>query len=266
VPAGRGPVAARRLVPGVTVDSDGGRFTETDLAEATSRLGRLVAYYANRIAGLDDATLDAPRDGWTLRQVVFSRRLQPHLLRGPAGTARWKHPRYSMCYMTDDSELLAELTRVAAESDRLRSQASTSLRQAMRKAADQGLTQAQIARAIGRSQPEVSRLLKSYQPNAFRPTSQLGRLLAAHRDQILALAQKYNVSNVRVFGSVARGEDDPASDIDLLVDLAPRADLFDLASLDVELERLLGRKVDVVPTRLLKAHVAPAALADAVAL
>jgi hypothetical protein len=54
----------------VTVDSDWARFTEADLDEATSRLGRLAAYYANRIGGLDGATLDAPRDGWTLRQVV----------------------------------------------------------------------------------------------------------------------------------------------------------------------------------------------------
>lgn len=54
----------------LTLDSDWARFTEADLDEATSRLGRLAAYYANRIGGLDDATLDAPRDGWTLRQVV----------------------------------------------------------------------------------------------------------------------------------------------------------------------------------------------------
>jgi hypothetical protein len=54
----------------LTLDSDWARFTEADVDEATSRLGRLAAYYANRIAGLDDATLDAAGDGWTLRQVV----------------------------------------------------------------------------------------------------------------------------------------------------------------------------------------------------
>jgi uncharacterized protein len=48
--------------------------------------------------------------------------------------------------------------------------------------------------------------------------------------------------------------------------LAPGADLFDLAALDVELERLLGHSVDIVPARMLKAHVAPSALADAVEL
>lgn len=71
---------------------------------------------------------------------------------------------------------------------------------------------------------------------------------------------------MRVFGSVARGEDDDVSDIDLLVDLEPGADLFDLAALDVELEKLLGHPVDIVPSRMLKPHVAPSVLSDAVEL
>jgi hypothetical protein len=56
----------------LTLDSDWARFTEADLDEATSRLGRLAAYYANRVGGLDDATLDAASapGEWTLRQVV----------------------------------------------------------------------------------------------------------------------------------------------------------------------------------------------------
>ncbi|HVK22648.1 MAG TPA: nucleotidyltransferase domain-containing protein [Actinokineospora sp.] len=168
--------------------------------------------------------------------------------------------------MHPDVELRRELARVAAEADRLRLEASTSLRNAVGKAADQGLTQQQIARAIGRSQPEVSRLLRAYRATRFHPTSALGRLLARHRDEILALALAHKAHNVRVFGSVVRGEDDEDSDIDLLVDLAPGADLLDLASLDLELERLLGHPVDVVPARMLKPHVAPSALADAVEL
>lgn len=71
---------------------------------------------------------------------------------------------------------------------------------------------------------------------------------------------------MRVFGSVARGEDEPSSDIDLLVDLAADADLFDIAGLNVELQRLLGHRVDVVPARMLKPRVASSALADAVTL
>jgi predicted nucleotidyltransferase len=177
-----------------------------------------------------------------------------------------KGPRYSICYMGEDKELAESLARVAAETDQLRLRASSSLREAVGKAADRGLTQKEIGRAIGRSQPEVSRLIRAYRATRFRPTSPLGRILARNRDEIVALAHAHKASNVRVFGSVVRGEDDDASDIDLLVDLDPGADLLDLAALDIELERLLGRPVDIVPTRLLKPHVAAAALADAVEL
>jgi len=171
-----------------------------------------------------------------------------------------------MCYMNADGELTERLNRVATETDELRARASTSLRDAVGQAADRGLTQVQIAKAIGRSQPEVSRLIKAYRAARFRPTSPLGSILTLHREQILAIAHKYKASNVRVFGSVARGEDDENSDVDILVDLAPGADLLDLAALDIELEQLLGRKVDIVPARLLKPQVAATALTDALQL
>ena len=170
-----------------------------------------------------------------------------------------------MCYMTRE-DALSELARVAAEADRLRARASDSLREAVARAVERGLPQTQIARAIGRSQPEVSRLLRAHRATRFRPRSRLGRTLAARRERVLELAAKHKASNVRVFGSVVRGEDAPESDIDLLVDLAPDADLFDLASLGVELSRSLGRRVDVVPERMLRPRVAPRVLADAVAL
>lgn len=162
--------------------------------------------------------------------------------------------------------MLASLAKVAAEVDRQRAEASEMLRQAVGQATDRGLTQKQIAHAIGRSQPEVSRLIKAYRARRLPSTSPLGKLMTQHRRKILALAQAHHVSHVRVFGSVARGEDDDVSDIDLLVDLEPGADLFDLAALDVELEKLLGHPVDIVPTRMLKPHVAPSALSDAVEL
>jgi uncharacterized protein len=171
-----------------------------------------------------------------------------------------------MCYMAETTDHLRRLSRVAAQTDRQRARASAKLLKAVGEAADRGLTQIEIARSIGRSQPEVSRLIRTYRAAKFRPSSQLGRLLHKHRDEIVAIAQEHKASNVRVFGSVARGEDEPSSDIDLLVDLAPDADLFDLAGLNVELQRLLGHRVGVVPARMLKPHIAPSALADAVAL
>lgn len=70
--------------------------------------------------------------------------------------------------------------------------------------------------------------------------------LNRHRDNLLALAVRHRATQVRVFGSVARGEDKPGSDIDLLVDFAPEASLLDLVGLQQDAEALLGRHVDVV--------------------
>jgi hypothetical protein len=61
--------------------------------------------------------------------------------------------------------------------------------------------------------------------------------------------------NVRVFGSVARGEADEASDVDFLVEMEPGRSLLDLGGLQVEFESLLGRRVDVVTVRGLKARI-----------
>jgi uncharacterized protein len=71
-------------------------------------------------------------------------------------------------------------------------------------------------------------------------------LLLAKREEILRTAAMHGASNVRVFGSVARGEAGENSDIDLLIDLEQGRSLLDQAGLMVELEDLLGRKVDVV--------------------
>ncbi|MHB8293905.1 MAG: nucleotidyltransferase family protein [Acidimicrobiales bacterium] len=74
------------------------------------------------------------------------------------------------------------------------------------------------------------------------PTMQL---LRAHRDEILRLATARGVSNIRVFGSVARGDATPDSDIDLLVDFQVQKSGFDLIAFADDLEQLLGRSVDV---------------------
>lgn len=71
-------------------------------------------------------------------------------------------------------------------------------------------------------------------------------IIGDRREAILALAAKYGASNVRVFGSVAAGEANEASDVDFLVDLEPDRSLFDLGGLLMDLQELLGRKVDVV--------------------
>jgi uncharacterized protein len=70
-------------------------------------------------------------------------------------------------------------------------------------------------------------------------------LLRAHRDEILRLAARRGVSNIRVFGSVARGDATPDSDIDLLVDFEVGESGLDLIAFAEELEALLGYRVDV---------------------
>ena len=94
----------------------------------------------------------------------------------------------------------------------------------------------------------------------------LDELLRAKREDILQTARKYGASNVRVFGSVARGEADEKSDIDLLVDLEKGRSLLDLAGLLVDLEELLGCKVDVVPEDSLRERIRGRVLKEAVAL
>jgi hypothetical protein len=71
-------------------------------------------------------------------------------------------------------------------------------------------------------------------------------IIGKQREQILALAAKYGAFNIRVFGSVARGEAKPDSDVDFLVDMEDGRSLFDLGGLLYDLQNLLQRKVDVV--------------------
>ena len=87
-----------------------------------------------------------------------------------------------------------------------------------------------------------------------------------YRDQILVTANKRGAKNIRIFGSVARGDEGRDSDIDFLVDFEPGRSLFDLAGLWLDLEKLLGCKVDVISSRGLKPRLASEVLRDAVAL
>jgi len=70
--------------------------------------------------------------------------------------------------------------------------------------------------------------------------------LAERRQEILALADKYGAYNVRVFGSVARGEAGPDSDVDLLVSVREGVSMFDLVGLWLDLQDLLGCEVSLV--------------------
>ena len=91
--------------------------------------------------------------------------------------------------------------------------------------------------------------------------------LRARREEILALAERYGASNVRVFGSVARGDATPDSDIDLLVNQDwNRLSGWGGMELIVRLESMLGRRVDVATVDELKLHIRQQVLAEAVEL
>jgi uncharacterized protein len=79
-------------------------------------------------------------------------------------------------------------------------------------------------------------------------------LVESRHEQVMAIAARHHASRVRLFGSAARGEDGPDSDIDLLVDFDQGSSLFDLIRMSRELEALLGRAVDVVSAGGLKSR------------
>ena len=91
-------------------------------------------------------------------------------------------------------------------------------------------------------------------------------LLKEKREEILQIAAKHGARNVRIFGSIARGEADDRSDIDLLVDMDPGRSLLDMGGLLMELESLLARRVDMATSRGLKKRIRDRVLREAVAL
>lgn len=94
----------------------------------------------------------------------------------------------------------------------------------------------------------------------------IAEIIGNKRDQIRELARKYGADQVRVFGSVARGEATPDSDIDLLVSFPSDRSIFDLVGLWLDLTDLLGREVDLSTDESLKDYVRLDALKDAVPL
>ena len=88
----------------------------------------------------------------------------------------------------------------------------------------------------------------------------------SQREAVLRLAAKYGARNVRVFGSVARGEAGPSSDLDVLVDFEPGRSLLDLTGFEIDLEELLGCQVDVVVEGGISPYLEEYILRDAVPL
>ena len=92
------------------------------------------------------------------------------------------------------------------------------------------------------------------------------KILQAKRGEILRIAKNHGVVNIRVFGSIARGEGRPTSDVDFLVDMEPSRSLLDLGGLLMDLQDLLGCKVDVVETEGLHWYIRDRVLKEAIPL
>jgi uncharacterized protein len=107
---------------------------------------------------------------------------------------------------------------------------------------------------------------KPSESTATHPTQADLRLLSAKREVILSVARRRGALNVRVFGSVARGETHGNSDIDFLVDLEPGRSLLDLGGLLMDLEEVLGAPVDVVTEKGLRPRLRERVLREAVNL
>jgi uncharacterized protein len=90
--------------------------------------------------------------------------------------------------------------------------------------------------------------------------------LRAHRDEILRVAAQYGVSNIRVFGSVVRGDATTSSDVDFLVDLPPRFSLLKLSGLVRTLQEVTGYRVEVASASHLRDEMREGILQDAQAL
>lgn len=156
--------------------------------------------------------------------------------------------------------MVMELAEVARHTDEVTTQARIELVGAVRKAAAQGMSQTQIARHIGRSQPEVSRLLR------FHGTSPLARTLRRNADQVRQLVAEAGGTRVRVFGSLATSEDGPDSDVDLLFTMKEPMSLMQLGRLEQRLTDLLGVPVDLVPESALRPDLRQRVMSEAVAL
>ncbi|WP_062465704.1 nucleotidyltransferase family protein [Demequina maris] len=131
---------------------------------------------------------------------------------------------------------------------------------AVRNAQAAGMTQAAIAAEIGRSQPEVNRLLR------FHGTSSNGRALRAKSAEVRAALGEVGGRNVRVFGSTATGADGPDSDVDLLFDMGTPLSLMQLSAIENHLSTLLGIKVDLVPESSLRDDLREQILSEAIPL
>ncbi len=99
-----------------------------------------------------------------------------------------------------------------------------------------------------------------------KATMNLSQLIQQKRRQVLEIAEGHGARNVRLFGSVARGETTATSDLDLLIEMEPGRSLLDIIAIKQDLEELLGCKVDVVTEAAISPYLRDKVLHEAVRL
>jgi predicted nucleotidyltransferase len=165
----------------------------------------------------------------------------------------------SICYMSRTPSF-EHLQAEARAADKLASQSRKMLVNAIRAGFAAGMSQRDIAAAVGRSQPEVSRLLR------FQGTTPLGKKLRTHRGEVIRIAKLHGAHHLKVFGSVVTGQEHSESDIDLLATFDAGVDLFDMVRLEFALGEVLGVTVDVVSEKSLRPFLRDRVLCEAVPL
>ena len=148
------------------------------------------------------------------------------------------------------------LAEIAASSDAAMAKARMKLVAGVRA----GMTQTEIAAQIGRSQPEVSRLLR------FHGTTPLALRLRKASGQIRRLIHDAGGKHVRVFGSVATGTEKADSDVDLLFEMKRPLGLLALGRLEARIAELVDAEVDLVPESTLRPGLRQRVLEEAVPL
>lgn len=137
-----------------------------------------------------------------------------------------------------------------------------------------GLSQSQLACAAAVPQPNLSAYENGRRAPSVEVLKRIARALAVrpstrveeHRESIRALVAQHHATAPRVFGSVARGEDEPSSDLDVLVDFTHEASLLDEVGLRLALSDLLRVEVDLVASDTLRGAMRERILAEAVAV
>ena len=153
-----------------------------------------------------------------------------------------------------------QLQAEARAADLLYARSRKILVDAVRAGIKAGLSQRDIAAAVGRSQPEVSRLVR------FQGTTPLGKKLGKHRAEVVKIAKEHGARNLKVFGSVVTGKEHEKSDIDLLATFDPGMTLMGIVRLQFALAELLGVEVDVVAEKSLRPFLRDRVLAEAIPL